>query len=398
MTFVLNSNPLTSFGDLRTAELSPIFQYSFEYTVDNTELTDNTVANGGTVTQANAMALITSSTTTASTALMQSVVHAKYAAGLGSLCRFSALFTTGVAATEQFAGIADKTGSSVAFKNGLMIGFDGITFGFHRFVNDAKVTIAQSAWDDPLDGTGASGMTLDPTKLNVWEIGFQYLGAGEITLYIEDSATGEFVKVHSVHYANANTTPSSYNPNYHYTVWVDNKGTTSNIIVKTASCGYFVEGKTKLIQIQQPQFSTGKQQKTTVTTEVALFTIKNKTTYASKDNFISTYLEFISASVEASTANNLATIRLVKNATLGGSPSYTDINTSDSTVSIDTAGTTVTGGKELMDIPLAGKNDKLLLDLTPYDMLLEDGDTLTVSVTSSNSSTFDGSMLWKELV
>jgi len=59
--------PLTAFGDLRTAELTPQFQGSFEYTVDNTELSTNTVVNGGTVTQADAMCVVTSSTTTAST-------------------------------------------------------------------------------------------------------------------------------------------------------------------------------------------------------------------------------------------------------------------------------------------------------------------------------------------
>ncbi len=35
------SYPLTAFGELSVAESSPIFQYSFEYTVDNTELNVN---------------------------------------------------------------------------------------------------------------------------------------------------------------------------------------------------------------------------------------------------------------------------------------------------------------------------------------------------------------------
>ena len=39
--------PFTAFGDMRTAELSPQFQGSFEYTVDNTEINTNTVVNGG---------------------------------------------------------------------------------------------------------------------------------------------------------------------------------------------------------------------------------------------------------------------------------------------------------------------------------------------------------------
>jgi hypothetical protein len=41
--------------------------------------------------------------------------------------------------------------------------------------------IASSAWNiDKMDGTGPSGMTLDPTKFNVYEIRFQYLGVGGV--------------------------------------------------------------------------------------------------------------------------------------------------------------------------------------------------------------------------
>ena len=54
----ISNFPLTAFGDLRTAELHPIFQYSFEYTVTNTQLTTNIVTNGGTVTHADAMAVV----------------------------------------------------------------------------------------------------------------------------------------------------------------------------------------------------------------------------------------------------------------------------------------------------------------------------------------------------
>lgn len=397
MTFIQNKFPLTAFGDLRVAELSPQVQLSFEYTVTNTELNVNTVVAGGTVTQADAMAVITTSTTTGSSAQLRSKAHAKYRAGLGGLARFTALFTTGVAATEQYVGIMDEVGSGAAFKNGLAVGFDGATFGFHRFVNDSKVTVAQTAWDDPLDGTGASGMTIDPTKLNVWAIRFQFLGAGAIQLLVEDDSTGDLVVVHEILFANKNTSPHSYNPNYHLQAYANNKATTSNLIVNTASVAYFVEGKTGLVELQQPQFSSGEKTKLTVTTEVAVFTIRSKSTYASKTNFIATLLEYVSASVEAGATNNLANIRLVKNATLGGSPSYADINTTDSTIDIDVAGTTVGGGKELINIPLAGKNAQASINLVQYLIGMEAGDTITVAASSANSATIKSGLLWKEL-
>ena len=390
--------PLTAFGDLRVAELSPIFQYSFEYTVDNTELNINETTNGGTITQANAMAIVSSSTTTGSTAHLESKRQAKYRSGLGGLVRFTALFETGgVAATDQYMGIRDEDGSSVIFKNGFAIGYDGETFGFHRFQNDVQISVDLADWDDPLDGTGLSEMTIDLAKLNVWEIRFQYLGAGAATLWVESDTTGHFVLVHSIQYANSGTTPLIHMPNFHVTLAVDNKATTTDLVIKTGSFAYFVEGKTEPILIHQPQQSTGIQTKAAVTTEVALFTMRNKATYASKTNFIELELERLSGSLEASSANNLGSIRLIQNATLGGTPSYADINTTDSVVDLDIAGTTVTGGKELMSDALAGKNDRITENLLPYKFILAPGGTITVAGTSVNSATIKASLLWKEL-
>ncbi len=389
--------PLTAFGDLRVAQLSPVFQGTFEYTVDNTELNVNTVANGGTVTQASAMAVVGTSTTTASTALLRSRQHARYRAGLGGLSRFTALFTSPVAATEQYIGLADEVGSSAAFKNGFMVGYDGTTFGFHRFQNDVKTTTALASWTDPLDGTGPSGMTLDQTKLNVFFIQFEYLGAGPINIYMQDDDSPDLVLVHTENYSNANVTPSVHNPNFFHTMWVNNAGTTSDLILKGASYAFFIEGHTELTELHQPQFVSGIQEQTTVTTEVAIFTIRNKATYASKTNFIDILLLVARASIEATSANNLGNVRLVKNATLGGAPSYSDISTSDSVVEIDTAGTTVTGGKDFGGGLLAGKNDALRVELVPLKVILNPGDTLTVAGASANSATMDAILTWREL-
>ncbi len=388
---------LTAFGELVVGQMHPQFQGSFEYTVDNTELNTNDTVNGGTITQVSAMAVVGTSTTTASSALLHSLQHTKYRAGIGAVDRFTALFTSPVAATEQYIGAMDEEGSSEVFKNGYGIGYDGITFGVHRWQNDSLITIALANCDDPLDGTGASGMIIDQTKMNVFEIRFQYLGAGAIEYCIEDDSTGRFVVFHKVLYANNNTEPSVHMPHFHHMVWVDNKATTSDIVLKTSSYGFFIEGKTAFIELHQPQFSSGLREKTAIITEEAIFTIRNKAIYASKTNFINILLENISASIEANSANNLGSIRLVKNTALSGTPSYTDINTSDSVIDIDTAGTTLTGGKELFVLPLAGKNDAVDKNLVDFRTLLHAGDTLTLAGKSVNEAKIEGSILWKEL-
>lgn len=389
--------PLTAFGDLRTAELSPIFQGTFEYTVNNTDINTINTINGGAVTQDNAMACVSTSTTTASQAMLESKTHARYRAGLGALCRFTAMFTSGVADTEQYVGFSGEHGTNATFNNGLVVGFDGEDFGFHRFSNDEKFSIVQSAWDDPLDGSGPSGMTLLPNRLNVWAIGYEYLGSGPMTLFIVSDSAGLFVPVHTIRYTNKFEEPSSHNPNYFFHIHANNKATTSDLIIKSSSYGYFIEGKTQFTENQQPQFSTNFIGKAGITTEEAIVTIRVKSNYISKTNFIDIIMERLVCSSEASSANNLSQIRLVKNATLAGTPSYNDINATNSIVEFDIAGTTVTGGEHVLTAPMAGKNDEGTENLIPYKVTLQAGDTLTAAGTSVGTATMNAEMLWKEL-
>ncbi|HDY89997.1 MAG TPA: hypothetical protein ENH82_17985 [bacterium] len=386
----------TAFGESLVGQLHPIFQGSFEYTVDNTDLNTNTSVNGGTITQASAMAVLSTWTTTASTQLLQTKQHAKYRAGLGAVNRFTMLSPLSLAGTEQYIGLADEVGSSAAFKNGYMIGFDGTTFGYHRFQNDVKITKALADWDDPLDGEGASGMTIDHTKLNVFFVQFKYLGGGAIKIWIEDEATGKEIVVHTEKYANLNTSPSVHNPNFFHTMWVNNGSTTTDIVLKGASYAFFIEGKTKLIELHQPSNSSDLVTANTVTTEVPILTIRNKAAYAGKTNFIDILLKHVTAASEANSANNLASVRMVKNATLGGA-SYADINTTNSVVDIDVAANTITGGQAFLPLPLAGKNGSDSESLAHLELILNPGDTLTIAGKSANAATIEAEILWREL-
>lgn len=399
MPFKTENNQQTAFGELLTASLTPQLQGTFVYTVDNTTQNTNTTTAGGTVTQSDAKAVVSTSTTTASDAMLQTVKSAQYAPGQGACSRFTGMFTSPVAGTEQYIGLMDERGSSETFKNGLAVGYTGTTFGFHRWSNDTLTTINQEDWLDPLDGSGPSGMTLDPTKLNIFIIRFRYLGAGIIELLVEDDQnSGTFVTVHRTHYSNAYTSPHSFNPNYKFTIFTDNKATTSDISLSSASYAYFIEGSALHKDVQVPVFSTPVSEKSSVTTEVAVVTIRNKSTYASKTNFINIVITNLSVSEEASQPSNQATFRFIKGATLGGSVSYTDIDTTDSVVEYDTAGTTVTGGTQLAALFLSGKNDKENINISNQNVVLGPGESLTLSVSSREDADVRASVSWKELL
>lgn len=390
----------TAFAEQQVTELSPQWQQSFEYTVSNTDLNTNTVSGSSTVTQANGMAIISTGTTTGSESRLRSTHHARYKAGFGGIARFSAKFSTPVAGTWQIAGLVDEHGSTAEFVNGYTVGYHGTEFAIMRFQNDVLFEVLRADWDDPLDGTGPSGVVYSDTELAnlcVFYIQYQYLGAGPQYYYVENPATGVPFKFHTVPYSGLYATPSVHNPNFHMSFYADNGATTSNVSVSTASYGYFVEGRTELVEFHQPQNSTSTITKAAVTTEVAIVTIRNKATYAGKVNYIDIILERIGASIEASAANNLGTIRVVENATLGGTPAWNDIHATNSIVEFDIAGTTVTGGKELFSVELAGKNDKANENVLPFKMIIHPGETVTITGSSAASATIRGSQLWKEL-
>ena len=73
--------------------------------------------------------------------------------------------------------------------------------------------IYQENWNlDKLDGTGTSGVTLDPSKLNVYQINFRWLGAGEMRFAVENPLNGDMIFFHQEQYSNAYNTPHLDNP------------------------------------------------------------------------------------------------------------------------------------------------------------------------------------------
>lgn len=105
----------------------------------------------------------------------------------------------------------------------------------------------QDEWNvDRLDGSenewNPSGMTLDPTKLNVYQIAMRWLGVGVISYAVEDQASGALVYVHREHYTNQHNLPHTLNPSFKITYAAYNITNTSNLTVTGASMYGAIEG------------------------------------------------------------------------------------------------------------------------------------------------------------
>ncbi len=201
--------------------------------------------------------------------------------------------------------------------------------------------IPQSSWNgDKLDGTGASGITLDPTKGNVFQIGIQYLGFGATTFQVEvcppDGNNADFVTVHTIRNPNSLTATTFGNPAFPFTMAAYSAGSTTNLTVKVGSFAGFIEGVKNLHGNRFTYFN----QLTTVgaTNLQCLFTLINRRYYSGKVNQAVVNLLSVTGALKHTSP---CIFYLIKNGSLAGNPNFAELST-NSVTAWDTAATTVT--------------------------------------------------------
>jgi len=201
--------------------------------------------------------------------------------------------------------------------------------------------ISQSNWNgDKLDGTGASGVTLDPTKGNVFQIEIQYLGFGGMVFKVEatpaNSNNKTWITVHSIKTANSVAVPIFTNPSFPFAATVYSAGSTTNLMLNVGSFAGFVEGTKMLHGGRFTYFN----QLTTVGAAnfQALFTFMNTRVYNGRANQAVINLLSVMGAVKHTSP---VVYYLIKNGVLAGNPNFVTLS-SISCSSWDTAATTVT--------------------------------------------------------
>jgi len=201
--------------------------------------------------------------------------------------------------------------------------------------------IPQASWNgDKLDGTGASGVTIDPTKFNVFQIGIQYLGAGPITFQVEaspaDGNNVDFVTVHTLKFPNTITATTFGNPSFPFTLAAYSAGSTTDLSIKCGSFAGFIEGPKALHGNRFSYFNS----LTSVgaTNLQALFTVLNTRYYAGKANQAVINILSVAGALKHTSP---CIFYLIKNGSLAGNPNFASLS-SNSCGKWDTAATTVT--------------------------------------------------------
>ena len=213
---------------------------------------------------------------------------------------------------------------------------------------------------------------LDPSKGNVYQVQFQYLGFGAFFFSIENPETGEYEIVHIIEYSNANLIPNLGNPTFHVGWSATNEGNTTSLTVKGGSASMFNEGP--IVPSEAPRTVSNIQ--LTVATGVLtnILTLRNRLVFNGKRNSIETAPFIVTVFTDSSKG---ALVQIVKNAVPSGDLNFTYVNKDQSTSEIATDAVVVTGGTPTVSFVASVLGTKV--DLNELGLFLFQGESFTVS-------------------
>lgn len=361
-------SPRSLFGDMRVALFTPDIGWSFPYTI-NTLIINVSTTGSGSATQINGQVALSSGTTANSSAAIQTRENLRFSTGMAIRALFHATFSSGAAGGAQAIGLGDPS-------EGLFFGYNGTQFGVLIRSNGTDQWISQSDWNiDQMDGSGASGLTLDPTMGNIY--GIRRLGSefGTIEFYVSDPMTTELLPVHRVSNANQSDQTLIQAKNLPLRAEVANDTNTSDLLLRTAWAIAGVEGiPNDKIETRQAFYST---KEVPANVETNVFTLRNKETIGAVPNRTPIRFLMLSVAAQAGTINVSFNIR--RNAALTGDTTFTDIDSNNSVIAYNTNGDYVAGTGSI-SLPLqVASFDSYVVDLTPLDMPLPIGETITVT-------------------
>ena len=388
-----------AFGRVRTSSPLTLFDSSHRY--HDNGLWSTSTATGGTSTfDANAgLVNLAVTTSSGSSVIRETTKCFSYQPGKSLLVMST--FTLNPAKTN----LRQRIGYYGA-DNGMYLELNNTTLSFveRSFSTGSLVEtrVVQSDWNiDPLNGTGPSNLTLDPTKSQILWMDIEWLGLGTVRLGF--IINGKFVHCHSFHHANIITstyiTTASLPLRYEIT---NTAATASASTLKQVCSTVLSEGGYELRGLQQAIGTsiTSPHALTTAGTYYPVISLRLKSTA------LDAIVILTAISLLAATANANYSWRVVATAaTTGGTWTSAGANSS---VEYNLTGTATTGGRILAQGYFSSTNQSTAsvdilkealfkfqlerdgLAATPYELSL----IVAASVSTSN---VHASMDWEEI-
>lgn len=331
-----NETPIkaTVSNELKVAQLYTLADLTNKYELDD-RLYDRLTAVGGTTSHVPTQSAVRVTVTgdNGSTAALCSNTFYKYQSAYTQFISMSVINSdTGQANQTRAWGYFDDG-------NGLFFRLTGTALAIveRTDVSGSPVdtAYAQASWNvDPLNGTGASGVTLDVSKGNIFEIELQWFGVGTTRYFVNG------ILVHQVRHANALTTVYMRTANLPVQIRVVNTGASAAGSLTLVCARVAAQG-----QNQEPhEWTYGAASvvdKIVPVTEIPILSIRPKALY----NSIVNRSWLIPHHMTVSTEDYKISYRLIANATLTGA-SWVSADTR-SAAEYDVSATAFSGGELL---------------------------------------------------
>lgn len=328
---------LDAFSRLRVSSPKTIFDSSFLY--DLLPLVYGQVATGGgSITHAPLVssAQMTVNTVSGAVAIMQSYTYHRYLPGKSQAVLMTQVLGAAVTNVVKRCGYFDSNDGIYLEQNGTTdVAIVRRTSTSGSAVNNRVV---QADWNiDKLDGTGASGLTLDLSKASILVIDLQWLGMGRVRVGFD--IDGKIIYTHQFLNANSLTVPYMKTGTLPIRWEISNIGTSSGTSMYATCSAVLSEGGDE--SDASYGFSVSNSADVSVgTTRTGLIAIRPSLTYDGITNRIQISLKEFSV---ISGANSILVELIYKPTTLTVTGGWTAAN-SESSVEYHSTITGVTGG------------------------------------------------------
>lgn len=336
-----SSPSVDAFGRTRFSTPTSIFDSKQVY--DNQPLLfSEYTASGGSVTYQNnrACSRLAVNSTNNARALRQTKRYLNYQPGKAQLVLSTFNFNGAVENVKKRAGIFDDD-------NGIYVELGGTaaapaySIAIRSNVGGSISTdsVSQASWNiDPLDGTGPSGFELDPTKVIILVIDFEWLGVGQVRVGFDFG--GQIVYAHRFQHANEGTAVYMQTPNLPVRWEIFNSAASAGSNMDAICCSVQSEGGLNPLAVQRTA-SRGATGASVSTTPQSMFSIRLQSAYKR-----ATVFPLNSACVTTDTGVDYFG-QLILNPTFGGALTWNPVT--NSPVETSTTVTTVSGGTVLSE-------------------------------------------------
>jgi hypothetical protein len=205
ITTTISDGPqVDAFGRLRVSNPVTLFDNKLRYGKSSTLFSELLLGGATSVHDPNNSCVDMGVTTTGDVAVRQTRTRLKYQAGKSQLVEMTGLMEPVVGTKKAIGYFQSETTGIHGIYDGVCFESIDNTMYVSVYKSGVATRFAQGSWNrDKLDGNGPSGVTVDWSKCQIFQIDLQWLGVGRVRYYL--NIDGSPIFVHEVDHANSVT-------------------------------------------------------------------------------------------------------------------------------------------------------------------------------------------------